>query len=441
MAGIVQSNSTAGHSVAFSSNVTSGNLLIVAFKTEGNITACTVSDTLGTSYTLAEMISGQSNNMAVYYGTAPSSGANTVTIGSAPNNFDQIAIMEANGASASVDASTSAYNGSSPNTLSITTTQNDLIVGVIGGFHNSNTFSFGGGFSFDSQSNGSDAIAIGNIYGASSTYTLSVTFTSGGADNSPIILVAFPSTLPPPSLHVSKANAYTVLSKPAGLNVSKSTAYAVLERPAGINVSKANVYAVLMPVVSNPPVWPSFAFVTGVVGSVYTQSWDLAPAASPTTYTLASGTLPPGLSLNNVGADVGSLSGTPTTDGVYTFELLAVNAYGSQSKSFTVTIITASSINPVPVGSFPPATIGTAYSTAEGVSGGQSPFTFAITAGSLPVGLTLDTSDGIISGTPSAVGTSVFTITITDANGNTGSQAFSIEVVPPTGGLNYGFVH
>lgn len=144
-------------------------------------------------------------------------------------------------------------------------------------------------------------------------------------------------------VNVSKANTYAVLEKPAGVNVSKASTYTVLEKPAGVNVSKAVVYTVLIPNNSNPPVWPSFTFSSGTVGSPYSQQFDLSPAASPTTYTLDSGTLPPGLALTNVSEDVGQIAGNPTTAGSYTFKLKATNTFGSAvSPLFTIAVSTPS---------------------------------------------------------------------------------------------------
>lgn len=84
--------------------------------------------------------------------------------------------------------------------------------------------------------------------------------------------------------------------------------------------------------------WGSFTFPNGVVGVAYSADFDTAPSSSPTTYTLVSGSLPTGLSLSNVSADIGRISGTPTAAGTYTFTLRATNAYGTADKSFSITI-------------------------------------------------------------------------------------------------------
>ena len=77
-------------------------------------------------------------------------------------------------------------------------------------------------------------------------------------------------------------------------------------------------------------------------------------------------------------------------------------------------------------------TYGTAYSqtiTATATGGAGAPYTFVITAGALPAGLSLATG-GVLSGAPTVIGTFSFTVTGTDSGGFTGSQAYTIMVAP-----------
>lgn len=78
--------------------------------------------------------------------------------------------------------------------------------------------------------------------------------------------------------------------------------------------------------------------------------------------------------------------------------------------------------------------VGTAYSETIGTQGGTSPYTYAVTTGSLPTSTTLNASTGVISGTPTVAATSTFTITVTDAVGFTGSQVFQIVIDVPSSG-------
>src|ERR1700723_4650060 len=93
---------------------------------------------------------------------------------------------------------------------------------------------------------------------------------------------------------------------------------------------------------------------------------------------------------------------------------------------------TPSHYNPVPVAAALKGGVpGAAYSETITAQGGTSPFTFAVTSGALPTSTTLNSSSGVISGTPSVTGTYTFTITVTDALGFTGSQAFTIIIAAP----------
>lgn len=76
----------------------------------------------------------------------------------------------------------------------------------------------------------------------------------------------------------------------------------------------------------------------------------------------------------------------------------------------------------------PNGSLGTPYSQTITASGGSAPYTFAVSAGTLPNGLTLGSS-GVISGTPTVGGTFNFTVTATDSNTNTGSRDYSIQIV------------
>ena len=148
------------------------------------------------------------------------------------------------------------------------------------------------------------------------------------------------------------------------------------------------------------------------------------------TFAYENGTLPPGLSLSGA-----TLSGTPTTQGSYTFGIrVADSSTGTGSyaevKSVTLQVVAPPTIviNPATV---PGATVAVAYSQTFSASGGTAQYGFAITAGALPAGMSLNTSTGALTGTPTAAGTFNFTVTATDANSFTGSNAYTLVVAPP----------
>jgi Putative Ig domain len=77
----------------------------------------------------------------------------------------------------------------------------------------------------------------------------------------------------------------------------------------------------------------------------------------------------------------------------------------------------------------PDGYVGVAYNQTIVASGGTAPYTFTISSGTLPAGLNLDSATGAISGTPTTVGSSPFTITATDNNGCQGTQNYTINIL------------
>jgi hypothetical protein len=142
------------------------------------------------------------------------------------------------------------------------------------------------------------------------------------------------------------------------------------------------------------------------------------------------------------GAGFGSITGTypnftftaPGTVPVPAMYNLVVtsNADVSKSASLQVTITSGggSSVTVTQM-SLPSGTVGVAYTTTLTASGGVSPYTWSITAGVLPQGLSLNASTGAISGTPLAIGTPAFTVEATDSTSGThltGTQVLTIGV-------------
>jgi hypothetical protein len=120
----------------------------------------------------------------------------------------------------------------------------------------------------------------------------------------------------------------------------------------------------------------------------------------------------------------------PTTPGAY----LTNTPLPSGSRSATGFVVkfafppTTLTLSPT---TLPSGTLGVAYSQTLTSTGGTGTVTFAVSAGEPPTGLTLG-SDGTFSGTPAETGTFPFTVTATDANSDTGTQAYSLQIVCPT---------
>ncbi len=100
--------------------------------------------------------------------------------------------------------------------------------------------------------------------------------------------------------------------------------------------------------------------------------------------------------------------------------------YSSPNVSILLNNFTCPTITLSP-SSLPNGTKNNSYSQTITASGGTSPYSFAITTGSLPSGITLSSS-GVLSGTPANSGTSTFKVTATDVNGCTGSFDYTLAV-------------
>ena len=74
-----------------------------------------------------------------------------------------------------------------------------------------------------------------------------------------------------------------------------------------------------------------------------------------------------------------------------------------------------------------PTTAGASSFTIRATDGSGS-YTFGISAGSLPTGLSLNASTGAITGTPGTAASNSFTISATDGNGATGSRPYSVTI-------------
>lgn len=101
--------------------------------------------------------------------------------------------------------------------------------------------------------------------------------------------------------------------------------------------------------------------------------------------------------------------------------------------------VAMASLIPLPSGVTPPVILTTSlpagitgqpYSATLTASGGVSPYTWSISSGSLPAGLSLNVSTGVISGTPaSPPGTASFTVKVTDSNSSTATQPLSVTTL------------
>ena len=164
-----------------------------------------------------------------------------------------------------------------------------------------------------------------------------------------------------------------------------------------------------------------------------TQSYNFTLTASggtgADTWDLFSGSLPAGLNLSPAGV----ISGTPTATGTSspTFRVKdSGNPQQIATKQLSITINNPAPPN-ITTTSLPAGTFNVAYNQTLGVTGGIAPLTWGVISGGLPDGLSLNTSTGQISGTPTSTGTFGFTVQVSDAIPQSDTQVLSITINPP----------
>jgi hypothetical protein len=191
-----------------------------------------------------------------------------------------------------------------------------------------------------------------------------------------------------------------------------------------LTVNAAAAPLVITTTALNPP--------TATVGVGYAAQEAVAATGGTTPYTWSASGLPSGLSINSSN---GAIFGTPTAAGAFNFTVTVRDVSSPQktaSKSLSLTVnaaasplvITTTALKP------PTATVGVGYAAQEAVAatGGTTPYTWS--ASGLPSGLSINSSNGAIFGTPTAAGTFNFTVTVRDASSpqKTTSKNLSLTV-------------
>ncbi|MFG2048889.1 fibronectin type III domain-containing protein [Micromonospora sp. NPDC048935] len=159
------------------------------------------------------------------------------------------------------------------------------------------------------------------------------------------------------------------------------------------------------------------------VGIAYVATLNVTHGVPPYTWSVDSGTLPPGLTLNPV---TNGISGVPTTAGTYPV-VVRVNDSNGQTGTRLINLV----VNKAPVLSFPPPPLGEVnapYAEQLNVIGGTAPFTWSLANGSLPPGLALDPVSGLLSGRPTQAGAYPATVRVADANGQSATRAVRILI-------------
>ncbi len=261
---------------------------------------------------------------------------------------------------------------------------------------------------------------------AAGTPTISSAATLSGTVGSAITAYSITATVPSGAAAVTSFN---VGALPAGLALGGTTTAPTISgtptasgtysvslsaNSASGTGASATLTITVAPAAAAPVISSA---TTAPVSTSSAFSYQITASNSPTSYS-ASG-LPLGLSLNTTS---GLISGTASVPGVNTVTLVATNAAGS-SASFTLTL-TVGSVSVVSSATTASGTVGASFSYS--ITGSNTLTSFNV--GSLPGGLTANTTSGLISGTPTLAGVTSVTLSANNATGTGPSVTLVITI-------------
>jgi large repetitive protein len=197
-----------------------------------------------------------------------------------------------------------------------------------------------------------------------------------------------------------------------------ATSVADTTKSASVNVAVTAVPAIT-----------TMSLQSATIGVAYSQSIGVTGGAGALTYSISTGSLPAGLTLNS---STGAITGTPSGSGgtaKFTVKVTDSSTAGAMSaiQNLSVTVNGGLAIT---TNSLANGSVNVAYSAALQNTGGVAPFTWSLASGALPAGLGLNSSSGAITGTPTATGTSTFKVQVMDSStpAQTATQSLSLTI-------------
>jgi hypothetical protein len=242
----------------------------------------------------------------------------------------------------------------------------------------------------------------------------------------------------PPGLTMN--NIGTIAGTPSGGSSTSTFTIQVTDSGGAAPVTQAFVITVDGP---EPLSITTTSLPPAVLNNLYGSAVAVSGGVTPIQWSIISGGLPPGLNLTSSN---GEISGTPNPSdtGPYNFTVevqdsaLPTHQTATQALTITVTPLQTFLLT-TPPGPLGAGTTATAYNATLQATGGIQPYTWSVAQGQLPAGLTLSATGGVngtISGTPILVGSSTFTVQVTDSESTPVTRTASFSIAVSAGTLN-----
>ena len=162
--------------------------------------------------------------------------------------------------------------------------------------------------------------------------------------------------------------------------------------------------------------------------AAYTARLGATGGTAPYSWNGIGGSLPPGLTLN---ASTGNIAGAPTKTGAFSVTMQVTDsAAPPQTAALAFSMTISASPLQITTSSLPGGAVGVGYSTTLAATNGVSPYTWSLHGGQLPPGLSLQGSNGQISGMPSQTGAFSFSVQARDSAGQTASGNLNANIAP-----------
>jgi hypothetical protein len=263
-----------------------------------------------------------------------------------------------------------------------------------------------------------DAISLGNaIYGTAYSAALSATGSTGSTIWS-VVSGQLPQGM--------------TLDASGGLNGTPASlgdfSFTVKAQDASWQANVATAPVALTVVAPDFSVNPPAVSPAVMVGQPYTAGFTASGNVGQIIWTIASGALPAGLTLDPAS---GTIGGVPTVWGMFAVAVQGTDSLG-RAAAATVAIVVSPTPLTISTTTLAAASYKTSYSAKLTATGGTGAIAWSV-EGTLPAGITLNAANGVLSGTPTQAGTFVFDVRAVDSNweGDADTKTITLLVQPP----------